>query len=189
MSIYQPAEDSYFLSDILKSHIPKLLSQNPDLKFLEIGTGSGVQLQTAENSGVKKENIFSVDINPDAVKHCSLLGYNCIHSDLFEAFGGKLNIKENFPLQFDLIIFNPPYLPEHEYDKEKDTSGGKNGDETILRFLKNAKSFLKPNGKIFLLLSSRTPMENILNEFENYKKRFLGTERLFYEDLSIWELS
>lgn len=177
--IYHPAEDSYFLSEILKTQIPKLLKQNTNLMFLEIGTGSGVQLQTAENSGIKKENIFSVDINSDSVKHCKLLGYNCVYSDLFE------NVKD----KYNLIVFNPPYLPEHEYDKEKDTSGGKNGDETILRFLQKAKSYLKQNGKIFLLLSSRTPMENINKEFENYKKKFLGNERLFYEDLSIWELS
>lgn len=177
--IYQPAEDSYFLSEILKRQIPKLLKQNPDLRFLEIGTGSGIQLETAHNVGIKKENIFSCDINKASVQHCSLLGYNCIYSDLFENIQGK----------FDLIVFNPPYLPEHEYDKQKDTSGGKDGDETVVKFLQQAKSYLNSEGKIFLLLSSYTPMENINRELENYKKKFLGNERLFYEDLSIWELT
>lgn len=178
MGIYQPAEDSYFLSEILKNQIPKLLIQNPNLTFLEIGTGSGIQLETAHNSGIKKENISSCDINSASVQHCNLLGYSCIHSDLFE------NIKN----KYDLIVFNPPYLPEHELDKEKDTSGGKRGDETIVRFLQQAKSHLNPDGKIFLLFSSRTPMEDINKEINNYKKKFLGNERLFYEDLSIWEL-
>jgi release factor glutamine methyltransferase len=179
--IYQPAEDSYFLSEILKKQIPKLLVKNPNLTFLEIGTGSGIQLETAHSSGIKTENIFSSDINKASVQHCNLLGYSCIYSDLFE------NIKD----KFDLIVFNPPYLPEHEYDKEKDTSGGKDGDETIIRFLQQAKEHLNTNGKIFLLLSSRTPLENIEKELQtnNYKKKFLGNERLFYEDLSIWELS
>ena len=177
--IYQPAEDSYFLSEILKKQIPKLLIKNSNLKFLEIGTGSGIQLETAHSSGIKKENIYSCDINPASVQHCNLLGYNCIHSDLFENIKGK----------FDIIAFNPPYLPEHKYDKEKDTSGGKNGDEIILRFLKQAKVHLNPNGKIFLLLSSYTPTENIENELKNYKKKFLGNEKLFYEELFIWELT
>ncbi len=34
-------------------------------------------------------------------------------------------------------------------------------------------------------------LENIEKELQtnSYKKKFLGNERLFYEDLSIWELS
>lgn len=65
--IYSPLEDSYFMSKILKRKLPKLLKKNKNLKVLEIGAGSGINLQTAENSGVKKENISSCDINPDAV--------------------------------------------------------------------------------------------------------------------------
>lgn len=179
MTIYQPAEDSYFLSDILKKQIPLLLQSNPNPTFLEIGTGSGIHLETAYNSGIKKENIFSCDINPAVIHHCNILGFHCIQSDLFEAFTDK----------FDLIIFNPPYLPEHKFDNFPDTSGGKKGDETIVRFLQAAKSHLKKNGRIFLLLSSKTPMENIKKEFKNYHIHLLGNERLFYEELFIYELS
>jgi len=188
--IYPPAEDSYFLSEILKKEIPKLLKENFNIKFLEIGTGSGIQLETAHNLGVKKENIYSCDINPDAVKHCNLLGYNCIHSDLFEAFKGRLNVKGNLvPLRFNIIIFNPPYLPEDNYDQEKDTSGGKKGDETVLKFLQQAKNYLASEGKIFLLLSSRTLIDRINKELKNYNKKFLGNEKLFYEELFVWELT
>ena len=84
--IYQPAEDSYMMSRILKEQLPGLLEKNPDLKFLEMGAGSGIHLETTYNSGVKKENIFSSDINKNAVVHCNSLGFNCIHSDLFENF-------------------------------------------------------------------------------------------------------
>ena len=78
-SIYQPAEDSYLMSGILKEQIPSLLQENSNLKFLEIGAGSGIHLETAYNSGIKKENIFSSDINKDSVSHCNLLGFNCIY--------------------------------------------------------------------------------------------------------------
>jgi len=189
MEIYQPAEDSYLLSELLKKEIPILLEENPNLLFLEIGSGSGIHLETAYNSGIKKENIYSCDINKDAVMHCNSLGFNCVHSDLFEAFGGRLIVKGNLvPLRFDIIIFNPPYLPEDNYDKEKDTSGGKNGDETTLKFLQQAKSYLNSNGKIFLLLSSRTPMNNLEEELKNYKVKLLGNEHLFYEELFVYEL-
>jgi release factor glutamine methyltransferase len=175
-SIYQPSEDSYLLSSILKKELPKMLEKKPNLVFLEIGTGSGIHLETALGCGVKKENIFSSDINPDSVSHCNLLGFNCVHSDLFKKIDG----------QFDLIIFNPPYLPAHKYDKEKDTTGGKKGDETILSFLQQAKAHLNPKGTIFLITSSFTPKIDF-NKF-GYTHKQIGCENLFMEQLCVWEL-
>ena len=82
-SIYSPEEDSYLLTNVLKKEVPKLLIENPEINILEIGSGSGIQLQTLQDIGVKKENILACDINPDAVKHCKKLGFNCVKSDLF----------------------------------------------------------------------------------------------------------
>ena len=73
--------------------------------ILEIGAGSGIHLETAKNLGIKIENLFSSDINPASVEHCNVLGFNCIHSDLFEKIPKQ---------KFNLIIFNPPYLPENK---------------------------------------------------------------------------
>jgi len=175
--IYQPAEDSYLMSQILKEKLPKLLNENPELKFLEIGAGSGIHLETAKKLGVK--NIFSSDINPRAVSHCSLLGFHCIKSDLFE------KIKE----KFNLIIFNPPYLPEDSRepkDSQTATTGGKKGTEIILKFLQQAKSHLEKNGKIFLITSSLS--EKINFKKLGYNSKEIGCEKLFFERLYIWEL-
>ncbi len=177
--IYQPAEDSYLMSRILKEQLPELLNKNPDLKFLEIGVGSGIHLQTASTSGVKKENIFSSDINESSVDHCNLLGFNCVYSDLFE------NIKGNF----DLIIFNPPYLPQDSNEPEDSalaTAGGVKGNEIILRFLNDAKFHLEKNGKIFLITSSLSDDINF-KDF-GYIEKELGCEKLFFERLCVWEL-
>lgn len=177
--IYQPAEDSYLLNNILKREIPIILEKKPNLKFLEIGAGSGIHLSTVEKAGVKKENIFSSDIDENSVNHCNLLGYNCTKSDLFEKIIGK----------YDLIIFNPPYLPEDSkepLDSKTATTGGKKGDEIILKFLEQAKDYLKEGGKIFFLASNLTPKIDF--ERLRYKSRELGCERLFYEQLCVWEL-
>ncbi len=175
--VYQPAEDSYFLSEVLKKEIPVLLKENSDLKFLEIGAGSGIHLSTAEKTGIKKQNIFSSDIDLKSVNHCRLLGYSCIKSDLFENINGKYN----------LIIFNPPYLQENKHDKKLDTTGGKKGDEIILKFLNQAKNYLNKDGKIFLLTSSLTPKINFKKL--GYKEKEIGCESLFYERLCVWELT
>lgn len=180
-SIYSPEEDSYLMSEVLKSEIPK--SQNPKINFLEMGSGSGINLGVAKSLGVKKENIFSVDINPQAVKKCKSLGFNCFESNLFEKFPSK---------KFDLIIFNPPYLPEDKTGFEDEisqlaTTGGKKGNEIILEFLEQAKNFLKKGGKIFLLVSNFTPKINFSNL--GYKSKVLKKKSLFFETLFIKELT
>ena len=86
--IYSPDEDSYLLSEVLRKRIPSLLSKNKNLKFLEIGCGSGIQLLTLKSLGA--ENIFGVDINEKAVEHCKKLGFNSVVSDLFQAFERKV---------------------------------------------------------------------------------------------------
>lgn len=179
MAIYQPAEDSYLMSRILKEKIPELLNKNKNLNFLEIGAGSGIHLQTALNSGIKKENIFSCDIDKTAVSHCNLLGFNCVYSDLFENIQGKYNI----------IIFNPPYLPldkREPKDSQLATTGGKNGDEIIKKFLEKAKDYLFETGIIFLITSSLSRQINF--EDLGYTYNQVGCEVLFFEKLCIWEL-
>jgi release factor glutamine methyltransferase len=180
MSVYIPAEDSYLMSRILKEQIPDLIKKNPNLKFLEIGAGSGIHLQTVLNLGIKKENIFSSDIDKRAVSHCNVLGFNCIHSDLFD------NIKD----KYDLIIFNPPYLPEDARetgDSKIATTGGKKGNEIILKFLIQAKEHLNDNGKIFLITSSLS--KDVDFKKRGYDAKEIGCEKLFFERLCIWELN
>jgi release factor glutamine methyltransferase len=178
-SIYVPAEDSYLMSRILKEQLPVLLFKKPNLKFLEIGAGSGIHLQTANSFGIKKENIFSPDINKAAVSHCNLLGFNCIYSDLFENIHNK----------FDIIIFNPPYLPEDFREPKSsklNTTAGKKGNEIILRFLKQAKDFLEKDGILFLITSSLS--EEVDFGKLGYESKEIGCEKLFFERLCIWEL-
>ena len=180
MPIYEPAEDSYLMSRILKEQVPDLIEKNPNLKFLEIGAGSGIHLETAKSLGIKNENIFSSDIDKKSVSHCNLLGFNCIHSDLFENIQGKYNI----------LIFNPPYLPDDAREPKSSklaTTGGKKGNEIILKFLEQAKDYLKIGGKIFLITSSLA--EDVHFEKLGYKAKEIGCENLFFERLCIWELN
>lgn len=172
-SIYSPAEDSFLMSEVLESNLP--LPINKNIKFLEIGVGSGIQLETARELGIK--NIFGVDINPDAVAHCRKLGFKCKKSNLFNSISGK----------FDLIVFNPPYLPQNKLEpieSQKATTGGKTGSEIINKFLKKAKKYINTDGKIFLLVSSLTKKIN----WQNWKKKKLAEKKLFFEKIEVYEL-
>ena len=76
MKIYSPSEDSYFLSEVLKKEI-----HNKDAKIIEIGVGSGIQLETLHKLKIK--NIQGVDINNDAIYLCREKGFNVLKSNLF----------------------------------------------------------------------------------------------------------
>jgi len=176
--IYEPAEDSYLMSEAMDSEIPRLLKRNPELNLLEIGVGSGINLITALNSGVKKENITGCDINEEAVEHCKKLGFNCIKSDLFSNIQGK----------HDVIIFNPPYLPLDKKEPENSraaTTAGKKGNEIIVRFLEQAKNYLNKNGRVFVITSSLSESVNFIKL--GYKSKAVSSAKLFFEKLSLWE--
>ncbi len=177
--MYPVSEDSVFFAEFLKKYFAKLTKQEKSkLKYLDMGTGSGILSETAISSGINKDNILAIDINKESVKFVkNKLKINTKQSNLFS----KITKKP----KYSLITFNAPYLPEHKYDKQKDTTGGKLGDEVSLKFIKQAKSHLAKQGKIFLLISSLTPI-NRINKTKP-KPIIIAENKLFMETLLILE--
>ncbi|MEK6855976.1 MAG: HemK2/MTQ2 family protein methyltransferase [Nanoarchaeota archaeon] len=172
--IYSPREDSFLLT----KEVEKL---SKGKKVLDMGTGSGIQAIVAKKTGARE--VIAVDIDVNAVNYVKNLGIKTIKSDLFKKIKGK----------FELIIFNPPYLPEdkvEDLESARITSGGKNGDEIILRFLKECKSHLKSDGIILLLISSLTPKKRIDNLMKkiNFKYEILQKQSLFMEKIEVWKI-
>lgn len=166
--IYEAKEDSFLLK--------KYVNQYSKGKVLDMGCGSGILALEALK---KSNNVLAVDINKKSIEYCKKLGINAKYSNLFS------NIKE----KFDLIIFNPPYLP---YDKKEDKEtrlmvcGGKKGYEVIDRFLKQAKKHLNKNGKILLLFSSLTGTVDDILKKHGYKFKCLEEQKLFFEKLYVY---
>ena len=176
--MYPPSEDSFFFSEFIFNYLKKLKKhEKQNLKFLDVGTGSGILAETARKSGIKE--IIAVDIDSESVNYVKKnIKVKTIKSNLFS----KIKKSE----KFDIIVFNAPYLPEDEtgFDNKQDTTGGKKGDEIPLKFLKQAKQHLNKNGKIFLLISSLTPKSKI-NKFH---PKLVAKKRIFFEELEIWEI-
>jgi len=178
MIIYQPAEDSYLLEKYVKK-----FSKNKS--FLDMGSGTGIQSIAAINSNALK--VLAIDINPKSIKELKKQNIPALKSNLFS--NNKLKNKK-----FDIIAFNPPYLPrDKREDKESQlaTTGGKRGDEVILHFLKQAIQYLNPKGIILLIISSQTPKDKIFPLIKklNLKKSILAKKKLFMEELEVWKLS
>jgi release factor glutamine methyltransferase len=172
--IYTPREDSF----LLEREVKKLAKNKV---FLDLGSGTGIQAKAALS--VKAKSILAADINQEAITLLKKQGINAIKSNLFSSIKGK----------FDLIAFNPPYLPE---DKREDknsklaTTGGRKGDEIILKFLKQAKSHLNENGIILLVISSLTPKENIIKLLtkQGLSYEVISSEKVFFETLEVWKI-
>ena len=140
MQIYEPDEDSYLLEGFVK----KLAFG----RVLDMGTGTGIQAKAVRNA----EEIIAADINQDCRKNFEKTAIKFVKSDLFE------NLKNQ---TFDVIIFNPPYLPEDKGIEDPTIYGGKKGYELIEKFLDQAKDHLSKKGFILLLFSSLTRKKEV----------------------------
>lgn len=162
--IYEPREDSFLLAKYVKKYAKG--------KVLDIGSGSGIQAETALQ---KTKDVIATDIDEEAIKLLNKKNIKVIKSNLFE------NIKD----KFDLIIFNPPYLPGK---KDKTIQGGKNGYETLERFLTQLSSYLKDEGKALIVFSSLTNKDKVDKIIIKNNLRFtpLAQENIFFEKLYVY---
>ena len=172
---YQPRDDSF----LLKEQVIKL---SKGKRVLDMGTGSGIHAETALNNCAK--SVLAADINNECSSILKKKGIKFIQSDLFSDVKGR----------FDLIIFNPPYLPLDKREDEESsltTSGGKRGDELILRFLKQSSGHLAREGIILLLLSSLTPQNSIKRLLKklNMNCKVISEKNIFMEKLEVWKIS
>lgn len=169
--IYEPAEDSFLIQKWVK-HFAKG-------KILDMGTGSGIlALEALKYS----KDVLAVDINPEAVKIAREKGIKAVVSDLFANVKGK----------FDLIIFNPPYLPEEKgEDKESRTvtTGGKKGYEVIERFFSEATNHIPKNEVILLVFSTLTGNIPRIAKKYGFKCKVLEEKPLFFEKLKVCTLT
>jgi len=171
--IYEPAEDSYLIA----RRIPEFVKSG--MKVLDMGCGSGILAETAKKYG---GDVLCVDINSQAIARCKALGFKCIESDLFNKLPKNLS--------FDLILFNPPYLPKDKNEDDEsalNTSGSKGGYEIIVRFFDNIRSFLNRGGKVLFIVSSLTPKFGDILKHKGFGFRLIDEEKLFYEKLFLYE--
>jgi release factor glutamine methyltransferase len=125
------------------------LSNNPCIyenkKVLDIGTGSGILGITTALNGA--ENVLCTDISNYAIEnttrninYCHLKNIRVRKSDLFK------NIKE----KYDVILFNYPFFNETAISSEPVSMSMLGGKELVKDFFKQASSYLKDEGKIFV---------------------------------------
>ena len=158
--VYEPREDSFLLAKYVRKYAKG--------KVLDMGTGSGVQ---ADSALEKTKDVLAVDIDKEAVEEVKKKGIKAKVSDLFSNVDGK----------FDLIIFNPPYLPDEEKYKDVALDKGK----VIERFFSQAKKYLKKDGKILIVVSSLTGDIKRIMRKNGFKFKCLEEKKFFFEKLFV----
>lgn len=155
--VYDPAEDSYLFADAA-------IEQAKDgYAVLEIGTGTGfVAAVLLANRNVQ---LMATDINPLAVLCARSNGIEVIRTDMFAAIKKKK--------YFDLILFNPPYLPTSIDEKVPGWlnyafDGGPDGRDAIRKFLLEVGDHLREDGSFLLLISSLTGIGNVFEMISSY---------------------
>lgn len=172
--VYEPREDSF----LLVHNLPDVKGK----KVLDVGTGSGIlAIEAAERGG----RVVAVDVNPDAIKTArenalkNAVGIEFRVSDLFS----------NVPEKFEVLLFNPPYLPyEDRFDENAPIwCGGKTGREVLERFAKEAPAHLNPNGTVAIVFSSITGIEEVQKIFERagFSARIVADEKIEFEKLVV----
>jgi release factor glutamine methyltransferase len=178
--MYPPSDDTYLLADCIRHYSGR--------RALEIGIGSGLLISILEKNFAY---VAGSDINLQALQYCRQQQQQTASSkallvccDAGSAFGiGK----------FDLIVSNPPYLPNDDFYHIRDPTvhGGPSGVETTVHFINSALPLLAGDGKMLIVISSFAnagALDNVVVE-NKMRKKVVKEKRLFYETLSIIELS
>jgi release factor glutamine methyltransferase len=185
--VYDPAEDSFLLLESLMI--------SPKDTILELGTGCGLIALTCAFQGA---TVVCTDINPYAVqltrqniernRHLLKGAITVRQGDLF-------SIVKNSE-RFNLILFNPPYLPTKKNERTDTwfnvaTDGGPTGLRLTKQFLHGLRQHLQPDGAgyfIFSSLSNRILLEKYLKK-EQLSSTILTTKRYEGEDLDVYRVT
>jgi release factor glutamine methyltransferase len=183
--MYSPSDDTFLLADCMIAYNGKWA--------LEIGVGSGILLSILEKNF---DYVAGSDLDLNALYYSKQRSPSAllVCCDAASAFGTR---------KFDLIVSNPPYLPEegkregedrtpeHVIPKDRTVDGGRRGVETAIHFINSALPLLAWNGRMLLVTSSLADSSSleIIIEQNKLVKKTLSRKRLFYETLFVIELS
>lgn len=178
--VYEPAEDSFLLADAA------LKEAAQGMRILEIGAGSGF-VSAVLLANLKDIYLVATEINPHAARCARANRVEVIRTDLFKGIKNEKPEK-----RFDLILFNPPYLPTSKEEKVPGWlnyafDGGISGRETLDSFLDEVKDYLKPEGKVLILISSITGLKAVREKIEElgFEVDIVERKKVSFEELMV----
>lgn len=181
--VYEPAEDSFLFA--------QNLTVQKGERVLDMGTGCGILgLIAAE----KASEVVMVDVNPYAVR-CAKENAerNNVRGKVYyvqgDLFTPLLDAEE-----FDVVLFNAPYLPADEGEADswlaRAWAGGTSGRWVIDRFVLEVPRHLRRTGRVLLMQSTLADVEETVRGFaeQGMRVRVVASRRLpFFETITLLE--
>lgn len=155
----------------------KYIDENSDV--LDLCTGSGyIGLSIKKKTNA---NVDMTDINEEAILQAK---ENALINDLSVNIF-KSNMFENINKKYDLIISNPPYIPDNiklsdsviKYEPLDALYGGKDGNDFYKIIINNYSKYLKKNGTLILEISEDN-LEYLTSHNFEIKKDINGKNRI-----------
>lgn len=141
----------------------KLLKVKPDARVLDLGTGSG-NIAISLTHQHKSIRTVSIDISPEALEIAKRNSIKHGVTDRITFLEGNLYSPLSPEDQFDLIVSNPPYVTQAEWESlAPDVKnfeprlaliGGVDGLDFYRLIITGAKKFLQPGGSLLLEIGS-----------------------------------
>lgn len=151
------------------------------LSVLDLGTGSGIGAVFAARRGA---SVVAVDINPEAVR-CARINALLNHAD--ERIDVRLGdlFEPVECLQFDLVLFNPPYYRGTPRDN---LDHAWRGQDVFERFAAGLDRALASGGYALLALSTDGDCHELLAELEaaGFRNEILEQTDLINEIVTIY---
>lgn len=175
--VYEPSDDTFLLADEVAK------ACGPGTRFLEVGCGTGLVSLAAAKSGA---SVVCTDRNPLAP---DLAAQNGRENGLKIA-GVLTDLAAGIDGRFDVVAFNPPYLPTAEDEHVSGPldwafDGGPDGNAVALRFAKQMAR-LRP-ALILVIHSSLSDPGPLIAELEaaGYVHDVAASQKHFYEELTV----
>ncbi len=186
--IYEPSEDTF---QILES-----LDVKKNDKVLEIGTGSGIIALECARRGC---DVVCSDVNPYAVI-MSEVNYRSnkdfLSGSVDVRYGDLFSVIKPDEC-FDVVVFNPPYLPTRLDERvggsgwfDIAVDGGRGGLFHTFRFLEKIKDFVKVGGCVYFVFSSYSDKGKLkfLLEEKKFESKVVSSYSFDDEKLDIFKL-
>jgi len=171
-NVYSPSDDTFLMLDA----IAKISVGGKQV--LDIGTGSGILGLFCASRGA---HVTVTDVDQSALEYAQktarvlALGLQTVLSDVFSNVQGK----------FDLVTFNPPYLPSSTVE-DRTVDGGPGGIALSKRFLGGLGEHLNCDGTALLLISTLNDSASLISEVNpEFQYEVMAKRQLFFEELQV----
>lgn len=177
--VYDPADDSLLLADHL--------AVKPGDVVLDVGSGTGIISLFAMAKGARR--VVAIDISPLAAKNTLINAKRNGYEDKVDIIIGDLLTFLKTISPFDLVVFNPPYLPtEDPGNWGLAWSGGKTGRKVVGRFIDMVKNHLQsPKKRYQVIFSSLMKPKKLLKHLSalGFKYVINARKRFFFEEICL----